>query len=65
MRKCKKAEEKIRKNKLLDACLNESANTDLFREIKQMRNNKQAVASSIDGVTENVPGHFRSIYSNL
>ena len=30
-----------------------------------MRKNKQLVATSIDGVKENVPDHFKEIYSNL
>ena len=60
----KKLEEKTRKNELLDACLNGNGG-DLFREIKSMRNTKQAVATSIDGVTEDIPDHFRNIYSKL
>ena len=34
-------------------------------EIRQLRKIKQVVATSIDGVTEDVPDHFRDIYSNL
>ena len=47
IRKCKKAENLIRKTKLLDACLN--GNGDIFTEIKKMRKSQPVVASSIDG----------------
>ena len=62
-KKCRKREEIIRKNKLLDACLN--GNGNLFKEIKSMRQTKQIVATSIDGETANVPNHFKNIYSKL
>ena len=62
-RKIKKAEDTIKKNKLLDACLNDGG--DLFKEIKGFRKTKQVVANSIDGVVEDIPGHFRNIYSEL
>ena len=61
IRKCRKAEEKIKKNKFLDMCLN--GDVDLFQEIKKMRKAPEHVA--IDGETENVPGHFAKIYSEL
>ena len=62
-RKCKKAEEQIRKNKLLSACIGEGG--DLFQELKAFRKSTPVVATSMDGVTENIPDHFRSIYSQL
>ena len=62
-KKCQRAEEKIRKNKLLNACLTGEGN--IFSEIKSMRKTKPIVANSIDGVTENIPEHFKSIYSDL
>ena len=62
-RKCRKAEEKIRKNKLLDACIN--GDSDLFKEIKEMRKTKKVVANTIDGVSKNIPEHFKNIYSEL
>ena len=63
VRKCRKAEESIRKNKLLDACFNGGG--DLFEEIKKMKKTKETVANSIDGVYENIPEHFNEIYKNL
>ena len=63
--KCRKAEEKIRSNNLLNACLNSSDGSDIFKEIKAMRKTKQVIATSIDGVKENIPDHFKTIYSEL
>ena len=63
VRKCKKAENIIRKTKLLDACLN--GNGDIFHEIKKMRQSKPVVASSIDGKNENIEEHFKETYEKL
>ena len=60
IRKCKKAEEKVKKNKLLDACLN--GDVDLFTEIKKMRKIREQPANTIDGVSKVIPGHFAKIY---
>ena len=62
-KKCKKSELTIKKSKLLDACLN--GDGDLFQEIKAMRRSKPKVADSIDGVSENIPDHFGTIYKDL
>ena len=63
-KKCKKAEDIVKKNKLLDACFNNSEG-DIFKEIKKLRKTKQAVANTIDGVNENISEHFKTLYSNL
>ena len=62
-RKCIKSKELIRKNKILDSCIN--GNGDLFSEIKAMRKCDQVVATSMDGVTKDIPGHFSSVYKEL
>ena len=62
-RKCKKAEDLITKNTLLDACIN--GNGDIFLEIKKLRKAKPVVATSVDGVTEDIPGHFRGIFKEI
>jgi hypothetical protein len=49
-KKCVRAEAKIKKSKLLDACIN--GNGDLFKEVKAMRKVKQKVADTIGGVTQ-------------
>ena len=62
-RKCKKAEDFIKRNKLLNACVNGSG--DIFSEIKKLRSCRNVTATSMDGVKEDIPGHFKSIYSKL
>ena len=65
-KKCKRAEGQIRRNKLLNACLNKGDDgVDIFAEIKSLRKCKPVVATSIDGVTDQIPEHFKSIYSQL
>ena len=62
-RKNKKAEDIVKKSKLLDACLNGGG--DIFKEVKSLRNTRQVVANTMDGVVEGIPEHFRTIYSDL
>ena len=62
-RKIKNSEEIVKKNKLLDTCLNGGG--DIFKEIKSMRNTRQVVANAMDGVKKDIPGHFKNIYSGL
>ena len=38
---------------------------DLFKEIKSIRKTRQVVATSMDGVKDEIPNHFRNIYSSL
>ena len=63
VKKCKKFEDLVRRNKLLDACLN--GNGDIFEEIKKIRQSKPVIATSMDGEKEDIPEHFRKIYSEL
>ena len=60
---CQKAEDNIKKSKLLDACLN--GNGELFKEVKAMRRVKPNLADLIDGVKTNIPSHFKNVYSSL
>ena len=62
-RKCRKSEEIITKNKLLDACIN--GNGDIFTEIRKLRKAKPVVATGIDGIKDDIPGHFKNIFSDL
>ena len=55
-KKCQRAQDKIKSNKLLDACLN--GGSDVFKEIKKIRKCDQIIASSMDGKTENVSEHL-------
>ena len=63
IRKIKKSEEIIKKNKLLEACINGEG--EIFKEIKKIRSHKPQVATCIDGVTDNVSSHFKGIYEKL
>ena len=63
VRKLKKSKDTIKRNKLLDACIN--GDGDLFTEIKKIRNTNACSAESIDGVTEGVSDHFKTIYEQL
>ena len=48
---------------MLDSCINGKG--DIFLEIRKMRKAPTAIVNSIDGVTEDIPEHFASIYSRL
>ena len=61
--KCRKAEERVKKSKLLNACLNGEG--DLFGQIKCLRKSQQSAVTSIDGVTDHVEEHFKSKYEEL
>ena len=62
-KKCQRNENFIKKNKLLNACINGDSN--LFEEIKTIRKTHSRAAKSIDGVSNNIPNHFRNIYNEL
>ena len=62
-KKCEKSQQKIQKSKLLSACM--GGGGDLFKEIKALRKSDPVVATSIDGVTEDVPKYFGTKYSKL
>ena len=61
--KYEKDEDKIRKNKLLDYCINGKG--DIFKEIKSFRKSNPVVATTKDGVKDDVKDHFKGIYEKL
>ena len=63
IRKCKKSTDIVKRNNLLDACLN--GNSDIFKEIKKLRKTTPTVAASIDGNSTEIEEHFRNIYKEL
>ena len=63
VRKVKKSENLIKKNKLLDACLN--GTTNIFKEIKKLRNSEPKIATSIDGVDTNINEYFKVISDEI
>ena len=48
---------------MLNSCLN--GDGDIFDEIKAMRKHAQAASTTIDGVNQDIPGHFKGIDSKL
>ena len=62
IRKCKRTAEMIKKNKLLDACVN--GNGDIFDELRKMRKVKCTVPQVMDGC-KNVNETFMNVYKEL
>ena len=62
-KKCAKSEAIIKKNKVLDACIN--GDGDIFKEVKALRKSTEVVSSSMDGVQDNIQEYFKGIYGNL
>ena len=48
LKKCRKAESQIKKQQLLSAMLDPDSDTDIFKEIKNIRKSKSVVANKID-----------------
>jgi hypothetical protein len=63
IRKNKRMLDNIKRNNLLNCCLNGKGN--IFDEVKKSRRCQQTFAPSIDNITENIPMHFAKIYKNL
>ena len=62
IRKCKKSVEQIKKNKLLDACINGKGN--IFDEFRKIRHVKRDLPQTIDG-SNNIPDEFANVYKKL
>ena len=66
VKKCRKAVDQIKKEKLLSALLDPDSNLDLHSEIKKMRRSKATtIANKIDDKTENIEDHFAGLYKTL
>ena len=63
IRKSRKITECVRRNALLDACINN--NGDIFKEIRKLRKTPAAMSSVIDGKSTNIEGHFAEVYGKL
>ena len=63
IRKNRKMAECIKKNAILDACINDKG--DIFKEVRKMRKIPPTVSSMIDGVTVNIETHFANVYDKL
>ena len=64
-KKCRKSEERIKKSKLLEACLGGGGGGELFSELKKLRQSRNVVATSMDGVQVNIEDHFKKKYQQL
>ena len=66
IRKVKNLELSMRKNKFLDACLNNKVN-DILQEIKTLRSPSTKSANVIDGQTnsDDIANHFKNIYKDI
>ena len=63
--KCKKAEDQIRKGKLLSAVLDPNSEINLFDEIKKLTNAKSSYPNKINHKSEHIDEHFAGIYRTL
>ena len=66
IRRVKKHEDTLRKNKFFQYCLQNNVN-DLFSELRQMRNKNNKQAKMIDGKCSNVEiaNHFKETYEQI
>ena len=62
IRKCRRSADMVRKNKLMDDCLN--GNGDVFEEIRKMRKVNKSLPHTMDGQT-NVTERFKNVYQKL
>lgn len=62
IRKCKRSVEIMKKNKLLEACMN--GNGDIFSELRKMRKVNCSVPGTMDG-SKNVSKQFTQVYGEL
>ena len=63
IRKNRKMNDIIKKNRLLNACINN--NGDIFDEIKKLRKAPPTVSTMIDGVSYKIESHFANTYRQL
>ena len=62
IRRCKKSVELIKKNKLLETCINGKGN--IFDEFRKIRNVKRDLPQAIDD-SNNIPDEFANVYKKL
>ena len=63
IRKNRRMQEQLKRNKLLECCLQGDRN--IFDEVKKSRKCISSSVTSIDNVTEDIPSHFAKLYENL
>ena len=63
LKKTRKAEDRLKRENMLRTCLGMGG--DIFKEIKKIRETKQTMANSIDGVENGIAEEFGKIYRRL
>ena len=63
IRKCRKAVEALKRDKLLNACINGEG--DIFHELKKLRMVSRTVSKTMDGAKEDVSEHFANVYERI
>ena len=63
LRKKKRLIERLRRNNMLQSCLDNDSN--IFEEIKRIRRCHQNPPSTIDGISEDIPGYLANKYEKL
>ena len=66
IRKVRKLETSMRKNKFLDSCLNNKVN-DILQEIKSLRSPNKKCANVVDGKSnsDDISNHFKTLYQDI
>ena len=62
IRKCRRSADVVKKNKLLDVCVN--GNGEIFEELKKMRRVRKVLPQTMDG-SENVSERFKNVCQKL
>ena len=60
LKKTRKAEDRLKRENMLRTCLGMGG--DIFKEIKKIRETKQTMANSIDGVENGLAEEYVKIY---
>ena len=63
IRKCRKAVEALKRDKLLNACINGEG--DIFNELKKLRMVSRTVSKTMDDAKEDVSEHFANVYERI
>ena len=65
VKKVLKAQNEIKKSKLLNCLVETNGDTDIFSEIKKLRRAPPSVTSVIDGHSSGIGNYFAGVYKNL
>ena len=63
IRKCRKASDMLKRDKLLNACITSEGN--IFHELKKLCKIKDMVPITIDGTKDNITELFANVYEHI